>query len=88
MGRTFYAQPELRRNASAISVAVTASIALLSIEGFAADRYRKTPQGREEQRKAKKEGALIYRHLHEQVMRPGVFGGLVGLGMSFFCCVF
>lgn len=79
MGRTFYAKPELRRNASAISSAVAASIALLSLEGFAAEHYRKTPQGRKEERKAKKEHALIYRHLHEQIMRPGVLGGLLGL---------
>ncbi|KAF9529335.1 hypothetical protein CPB83DRAFT_812776 [Crepidotus variabilis] len=79
IGRTFYTQPDLRRDGTALSTAVIGSLALLSAEGYAAEQYRQTPQGRDEEKRAKKEGALIYRHLHEQVMRPGVLGGLVGI---------
>ncbi|KAF8161018.1 hypothetical protein B0H34DRAFT_788187, partial [Crassisporium funariophilum] len=78
-GRTFYMRPHLRRDATAISSAVAATIALISAEGFAAEKYRNTPQGREDERKVKNEGALIFRHLHDQILRPGVLGGLVGL---------
>jgi hypothetical protein len=53
---------------------------LFSLEGYIAEAYRKTPQGQEEARRARTEGAQIYRHLHEQIMRPQVLGGLVGMG--------
>ncbi|KAK0455107.1 hypothetical protein EV421DRAFT_1761335 [Armillaria borealis] len=77
--RSFYTQPHLRRDTKAISAAVAASIALLSVEGFAVEKYSKTPKGQEEARRAKEEGSLIYRHLREQILRPGVLGGLLGI---------
>lgn len=80
MGRVFYLQPSLRRDTTAISSATAAVITLLSIEGFAAEKYRQTPRGKAEERRAKEEGALIFKHLHEQILRPGVLGGIVGLG--------
>ncbi|KAK0225794.1 hypothetical protein IW262DRAFT_1457055 [Armillaria fumosa] len=75
----FYIQPHLRRDTKAISATVAASIAFLSVEGFAAEKYSKTPKGQEEARHAKEEGSLIYRHLREQILRPGVLGGLLGI---------
>jgi hypothetical protein len=78
--RAFYTQPHLRRDRTALSSAVAATIALISVEGYAAEKYRKTPRGQAEEKRARKEGTLIYKHLHEQVLRPGVLGGLVGLG--------
>ncbi|KAK0212962.1 hypothetical protein DFS33DRAFT_85387 [Desarmillaria ectypa] len=77
--RTFYTQPHLRRDAKAISVAVAATIALLSVEGFSVAKYSKTPRGQEEARCAKEEGSIIYQHLREQILRPGVLGGLLGI---------
>ncbi|PBK91354.1 hypothetical protein ARMGADRAFT_1105746 [Armillaria gallica] len=77
--RSFYTQPHLRRDTKAISAAVAASIALLSVEGFAVEKYSKAPKGQEEARRAKEEGSLIYRHLREQILRPGVLGGLLGI---------
>ncbi|KAF8070238.1 hypothetical protein FPV67DRAFT_1486715 [Lyophyllum atratum] len=78
-GRAFYTQPHLRRDRTVISSAVAATIALLSVEGYAAEKYRKSPRGQAEARRAKEEGTLIYKHLREQILRPGVLGGLVGL---------
>lgn len=75
----FYTQPHLRRDRAALSSVVATTIALVSIEGYAAEKYRKTPQGQAEEKQARKEGTLIYKHLHEQVLRPGVLGGLIGL---------
>lgn len=83
-GRAFYTQPHLRRDRSAILSAVAATISLLSVEGYAAEKYRKTPRGQAEERRAKEEGTLLYKHLHEQILRPGVLGGLVGLRTP--CC--
>ena len=34
----------------------------------------------EQAKKAKEEGTLVYRHAREQILRPGVLGGLLGLG--------
>jgi len=82
IGSTFYNRPYLRRDATAISSAVAASLGLLTLEGYAAEQYRKTPRGQEEERRAKREGAIIFQKVHEHVMRPDVLGGIVGLGES------
>ncbi|TFK44618.1 hypothetical protein BDQ12DRAFT_730653 [Crucibulum laeve] len=78
-GRAFYLQPRLRRDTTAITSAIAATFALFSIEGYAAEKYRKTPRGQAEERRAREEGAIVYRHIREQVLRPGVLGGLVGI---------
>ncbi|KAJ7502719.1 hypothetical protein B0H11DRAFT_1986098 [Mycena galericulata] len=77
--RAFYVQPHYRRDTTAISSTVAATLAILGVEGYAAEAYRKTAAGQEEERKAKEEGALIYRHVKEQILRPGTLGGLVGV---------
>ncbi|KAJ7497183.1 hypothetical protein FB451DRAFT_1210419 [Mycena latifolia] len=77
--RAFYVQPHYRRDTTVISSTVAATLALLSVEGYAAEAYRKTAAGEEEERRAKQEGALLYRHAREQIMRPGTLGGLVGI---------
>ncbi|KAG6868927.1 hypothetical protein C0993_007701 [Termitomyces sp. T159_Od127] len=78
-GRAFYTQPHLRQDRTVISSTVAAAFALLSVEGYAAEKYRQTPQGQAEARRAKREGALIYKNLKEGILRPGVLGGLAGL---------
>ncbi|KAJ7733771.1 hypothetical protein DFH07DRAFT_870950 [Mycena maculata] len=77
--RAFYVQPHYRRDTTVISSTVGATLAILGLEGYFAEAYRKTAAGQEEERRAKEEGALIYRHLREQILRPGILGGLVGL---------
>ena len=52
------------------------------MEGYAAEKYRETPAGQEEERKARAEGAALYRVARENLLRPGVLGGLLGLGTS------
>ncbi|KAF7965385.1 hypothetical protein HWV62_44081 [Athelia sp. TMB] len=79
VGHAFYTQPHLRRDKTIIGSTVAGALALLSVEGFAAEKYRQTPAGQDEERRAKEEGAVIYRHAREVVFRPGVLGGLVGL---------
>lgn len=83
VARSFYLQPELRRNPRVVSATVGAALALLTAEGYAAEQYGNTPAGRHEARRAKQEGTLLYRHFREQILRPGVLGGLVGLGLLF-----
>eukprot|EP00918_Siedleckia_nematoides_P073084 GHVU01159545.1.p1 GENE.GHVU01159545.1~~GHVU01159545.1.p1 ORF type:complete len:221 (+),score=33.42 GHVU01159545.1:174-836(+) len=77
--RAFYLNPSYRSDRTIIASTVAGSLALLSAEGYAAEKYAETPRGRDEARRAKEEGTLIYRHAREIVLRPGVLGGLVGL---------
>ncbi|CAK5281456.1 unnamed protein product [Mycena citricolor] len=77
--RAFYVNPHYRRDTRLIYSTVAAALGLLGLEGFIGEAYRKTPAGQEEERKAKEEGAVIYRHAKEQILRPGVLGGLVGM---------
>ena len=58
---------------------IAGSLALLSAEGYMAAKYHETPQGQREAQKAKEEGALLYRQAREQLLRPGVLGGLLGV---------
>lgn len=76
----YYAQPHLRRDTKIISSTVVGGLVLLGGEGYLTEAYRKTAQGQEEERRAREEGSILYRHVREQILRPGVLGGLVGLG--------
>ncbi|KAH9911462.1 uncharacterized protein B0H18DRAFT_975722 [Fomitopsis serialis] len=78
-GYSFYTKPSLRRDTRAIGSAAAATLLLLTGEGYAAGKYRETPRGQEEEAKAKKEGAALYRYAREHILRPGVLGGLVGV---------
>ncbi|KAJ7901717.1 hypothetical protein B0H14DRAFT_2668174 [Mycena olivaceomarginata] len=77
--RAFYVNPHYRRDTQVISTTVAATLAILGSEGYLAEAYSKTAAGQEEERRAKEEGAVIYRHLREQILRPGTLGGLLGL---------
>lgn len=78
-GHAFYTQPHYRQDIKVISSTIAGSLVLLSAEGALADAYAKTAAGQAEARRAREEGALLYRHAREVVLRPGVLGGLVGL---------
>ncbi|KAH7913881.1 hypothetical protein BJ138DRAFT_1058059 [Hygrophoropsis aurantiaca] len=79
LGYAFYTNPDLRRDRTALGSAIGGSVVMLSMEGYAAEKYRQTPSGRAEERRAREEGSLLYKHTREIVLRPGVLGGLVGL---------
>ncbi|KAI0342067.1 hypothetical protein BDW22DRAFT_1395949 [Trametopsis cervina] len=75
---TLYNKPYLRRDSKVLASIVVSTLTLLSAEGYAAEKYRQTPAGREEERHARQEGAVLYRVAKENILRPGVLGGLVG----------
>ncbi|TFK54398.1 hypothetical protein OE88DRAFT_1733065 [Heliocybe sulcata] len=79
VGYLYYTKPHLRRDTKVLSSTVAGAVALLGLQGWGAETYRRTPKGQEEERKARAEGAVIYRHLRENILRPGVLGGIVGL---------
>ncbi|KAI5895139.1 uncharacterized protein SCHCODRAFT_02618691 [Schizophyllum commune H4-8] len=77
--RAFYVNPGYRRDTKVLSTTAAATFALLGLEGYGAAWYANTPGGQAEAKKAKEEGTLVYRHAREQILRPGVLGGLLGL---------
>ena len=80
VGYQLYTTPYLRRDTKFLSSTAAAAVALFGTEGFLAEWYAQTPQGQREKARAKEEGAMIYQVTKETVLRPGVFGGLLGLG--------
>ncbi|KZT11065.1 uncharacterized protein LAESUDRAFT_755682 [Laetiporus sulphureus 93-53] len=77
-GYVYYTEPHLRRDTRALASTAAAALVILSGESYAAEKYRQTPHGKEEERKSKQEGAAIYRVTKEHLLRPGVLGGLLG----------
>lgn len=63
-----------------LASAAAAALTILGAEGYAAEKYRETAAGQEEERRARREGAALYRAARENILRPGVLGGLVGVG--------
>ncbi|EKM54370.1 uncharacterized protein PHACADRAFT_196799 [Phanerochaete carnosa HHB-10118-sp] len=78
-GYALYMKPSLRRETRFLTSAAAAAVTILGAEGYAAERYRETPAGREEGRRARAEGAGLYRAVRVNLLRPGVLGGLLGL---------
>ncbi|KIP04842.1 hypothetical protein PHLGIDRAFT_19866 [Phlebiopsis gigantea 11061_1 CR5-6] len=78
-GYSLYTKPHLQRDTKLLASAAVAALALLSAEGYAAEKYRETPAGQEEERRAKAEGATLYRTAKEHLLRPGVPSGLIGV---------
>lgn len=76
---SLYTKPHFRQDTRFLASAAAAAFTLVSAEGYAAEQYRKTPAGREEERRAKQEGAAVYRVARENILRPGVLGGLLGV---------
>lgn len=67
---SLYVNPFLRRDARFLGA---------DSEGYAAKRYTKTPRGQDEVRRAKLDGAALYCHSREAILRPGVLGCLLGV---------
>jgi hypothetical protein len=80
LGYQLYTQPHLRTDAKVLGGSAAGALVILGAEGFLAEAYRNTAQGREEERRAREEGAALYKHAKEIVLRPKVFGGLLGVG--------
>lgn len=79
-GYAFYTTPTYRKDYRIIGGTAAAALALVSAEGVLADAYLSTDEGQAELRRAEQEGSILYRHTKEILLRPGVFGGLIGAG--------
>ncbi|GBE80965.1 hypothetical protein SCP_0306880 [Sparassis crispa] len=78
-GYLYYSNPRFRTDTKLIASTVAAALSLGAAQSYAAEQYRKTPAGQEEERTAKLEGAALYRSAHEHFLRPAVLGGLLGV---------
>lgn len=79
---SLYTRPHLRKDTRLLVSAAAAAFGLLTAEGYAAEKYLQTPAGREEERRARQEGAVLYRVARENILRPGVLGGMLGVCKS------
>lgn len=61
-----------------VAGAVAGTLGLFTAEGYVADSYLNTEEGRAEAERAKREGSKFYLEAKERILRPGVFGGLAG----------
>jgi hypothetical protein len=82
-GRAFYVNPQFRRDPTVISSTAAVAVIIASAEGYLAERYHRTHEGKEAEKRARQEGSYIYRQFKEHVLRPGYLGGLVGVGTPF-----
>lgn len=88
LGYKLYTEPHLRSDRRLLGWSATGALVVLGAEGFLAEAYRNTPEGAEEERRARAEGTAVYRHVKEVVLRPQVFGGLMGtLNLGIIGCV-
>ncbi|PVF97486.1 hypothetical protein CPB86DRAFT_785788 [Serendipita vermifera] len=78
LGYLFYTQPEYRSDYRVIGSSVAGTLLLLGAEGSMAEAYLQTEEGQREKRRAQEEGSALYRQTREVVLRPGVFGGILG----------
>lgn len=76
----FYTQPAWRNDYKIIGGSVAGVLLLFGAEGTMTESYLQTPEGQREKQRVKDEGSLLYRQSKEIVLRPGVFGGLLGAG--------
>ena len=81
LGYQLYTQPRLRSDVTVLGGSATGALIILVAEGFLAEAYRNTAQGKEDEQRAREEGAALYKHAKEIVLRPKVFGGLLGVGV-------
>ncbi|KAG8987256.1 hypothetical protein FRB90_003498 [Tulasnella sp. 427] len=70
LGYELYTKPHLRRDTRLLATAGASGLVLLGVEGYFAEAYRKTAAGQEEERRAREEGAALYRRTKDIVLRP------------------
>lgn len=80
LGYMFYTQPQYRNDYKVIGGSLAGVFLLLGAEGAMAESYLQTTEGQREKQRAKDEGSALYRQTREIVLRPGVFGGILGAG--------
>ncbi|WVQ85945.1 hypothetical protein IAT38_008113 [Cryptococcus sp. DSM 104549] len=78
IGYFAYTKKDQRWDPKIVGGAVAGTLALFGAEGYVAESYLETPEGKQEAQRAKEEGSKLYLHAKEVILRPQVAGGLVG----------
>lgn len=84
LGYLLYTEPRYRSDYKVLGGVAAGGVVLLGLEGAVAESYLQTPEGQREKERAEQEGSKIYRQTKEVVLRPGVFGGILGVGELMF----
>jgi hypothetical protein len=85
LGYLLYTEPQYRTDYKVLGGVAAGGLVILGIEGAVAESYLQTPEGQREKERAEQEGSKLYLQTKEIVLRPGVFGGILGVGtFSFF----
>ncbi|KAG8767859.1 hypothetical protein FRC15_005452 [Serendipita sp. 397] len=79
LGYLFYTEPSYRQDYRIIGGSVAGVVVLFGAEGAMAESYLQTPEGQREKQRVEEEGSALYRQTREIVLRPGVFGGILGV---------
>jgi len=79
LGYLFYTTPAYRSDYKIVGGSAAGLLVLLGAEGVMAESYLQTEEGQREKQRAEEEGSALYRQTKEVVLRPGVFGGILGL---------
>jgi hypothetical protein len=80
VGYLLYTNPQYRSDYKVLGGTVAGGLVVLGIEGAVAESYLQTPEGQREKERAEQEGSKLFRQTKEIVLRPGVFGGILGVG--------
>ncbi|OWZ36602.1 hypothetical protein C343_00700 [Cryptococcus neoformans C23] len=78
IGYFAYTKRNQRWDNRIIGGTIASTLALFGAEGYLAESYLSTPEGRAEADRAKAEGSKVYLQAKEVILRPKVAGGLVG----------
>ncbi|KAG8806470.1 hypothetical protein FRC17_004972 [Serendipita sp. 399] len=79
LGYLLYTEPSYRRDYKVIGGSVAGIFLLFGAEGALTESYLQTPEGQREKERVEAEGSALYRQTREIVLRPGVFGGILGV---------
>lgn len=79
LGYLLYQNPSYRSDPRVLGGSAVTALVILGGEGALADAYLQTEEGQAEKARVQKEGSALYRHTKEVVLRPGVFGGILGV---------
>lgn len=81
LGYTAYKNKDNRPwDPQVVGGAIAGTLALFGAEGYLAESYLETEEGRAEAERAKREGSRLYLEAKRRILRPDVAGGIMGLG--------
>ena len=75
-----YTQPALRQNVRVVSTTAIGILAVAGVEGYIAQENGHPPGRKERKGASRKRTSGLVSSIKEHLLRPGVLGGVVGIG--------